>query len=136
MSRALVLDAEAVAALAAERGDRFLEVQGAIEGARRMRRDIVTPAVVLAELYRGPGRNAVVDSCLSRNSHVRVQDTDRDFARLVGSVLAAAGAGSELMVDAHVVATAIAAGGGVALTGDEDDLSRLAAPYGVTVVGI
>ena len=82
-----------------------------------------------ARRYRGPGRNLVVDACLSRFSWVRVQDTDRDFARFVGGVLAAAKVGSEMIADAHVVATAVADGGGVVLTTDGDDIRQLAAPY-------
>ena len=63
------------------------------------------------------------------------RDTDREFARLVGGVLVAAGAGSELMVDAHVVATAVEAARAVIVTGDPDDVSMLAAPFpNVTVV--
>ena len=38
-------------------------------------------------------------------------------------------AGSALMVDAHVVAVAVEAGGGVVVTGDHDDLERLSASY-------
>jgi len=126
---ALVLDAEPLSALAAGRGPRFREVYAALEAARRIQRDVVTPAVVLAELYRGPGRNPVVDACLSRFSWVRVQDTDRDFARFVGGVLAAAKDGSEMIADAHVVAAAVAHGGGVILTTDGDDIAQLSAPY-------
>lgn len=137
MSPSLVLDAEAISALASERGRRFREVQAALEAARQLRRDVATPAVVLAELYRGHSKNAVVDACLSRNSWVRVQTTDRDFARFVGGVLAAAKADSSLLADAHVVATAVVAGGGVILTGDRVDIERLAAPYlSVAVVAI
>jgi hypothetical protein len=47
----------------------------------------------------------------------------------VGSVLLTARAGSELIVDAHAVAAAVEVGGGIVLTGDPDDLHRLAAPY-------
>jgi len=129
VSPALVLDAEAVSSLARPRGTTFREVHAALEAARRMQRDVVTPAVVLAELYRGPRRNQVVDACLSRETGIRVRDTDRSFARYVGGVLAAAGAGSGNMADAHVVAAAVEAGGGVVLTGDADDLTRLAASY-------
>src|SRR5664280_1984676 len=57
-----------------------------------------------------------------------LRDTDRSFARLVGALLAEAGAGSELLADAHAVAAAVEVGGGVVLTGDVDDLSRLAGP--------
>jgi len=49
-------------------------------------------------------------------------------------VLAAARAGPEDLADAHVVATAIDAGGGVVLTGDPGDLERLAAGHPRLVV--
>lgn len=90
---------------------------------------MITPAVILAELYRGPGHNQIVDACLSRETAIGVRDTDRALARLVGGILSAAGAGSSDMADAHAVATAVEAGGGVVLTGDRRDLARLAAPY-------
>jgi hypothetical protein len=52
-------------------------------------------------------------------------------------VLAAARAGSEHLADAHVIAAAVELGGGLVLTTDPDDLSRLAASYGnVTVIGL
>ena len=77
----------------------------------------------------------MIDSLLSRETEpLELRDTDRVLARLVGSVLAAAGAGSEDLADAHVVAAAIEAGGGVILTIDEDDLNRLANPYRTIVV--
>ena len=129
MSPVLVLDSEALSSFARQRGPRFGEVRAALEAARRLQRDVVTPAVILAELYRGPGHNQVVDSCLSRDSGIRVRDTDRSFARLVGGVLASAGADSSHLADAHAVAAAVEAGGGVVLTGDEDDLSLLSASY-------
>jgi hypothetical protein len=66
---------------------------------------------------------------VGRETAILVRDTDRAFARLVGGVLTAAKTGSKDMADAHVVAAAIDAGGGVIVTGDEDDLQRLAAPY-------
>lgn len=100
-----------------------------MEAARRLQRDVITPAVVLAELYRGPGRNQTVDACLGRETGIRVRDTDRSFARFVGAVLGAAKAGSSDIVDAHAVAAVVEVGGGVVLTGDKGDLDRLAAPY-------
>lgn len=129
MSLVLVLDADALSSLARTRSSGFDEVRAAVVAARRLRCDVVAPAVILAELYRGPGHNQVVDSCLSRETGIRVRDTDRSLARLVGGVLAAAGAGSEDLADAHAVAVAMEGGGGVILTGDESDLERLAAPY-------
>jgi predicted nucleic acid-binding protein len=129
MSLVLVLDAVAISSLANQRGLKFEEVRAALEAARRLERDVVVPAVILAELYRGPKHNQTVDACLSRETAILVRDTDRAFARLVGGVLTAAKTGSKDMADAHVVAAAIDAGGGVIVTGDEDDLQRLAAPY-------
>jgi len=129
VSPVLVLDSEALSSFARGRGPRFREVRAALEAARRLQRDVVTPAVILAELYRGPGHNQTVDSCLSRDTWIHVRDTDRSFARYVGGVLAAAGAGSTDLADAHTVAAAVEAGGGVILTGDEDDLTRLSASY-------
>ncbi len=129
MSRALVLDAEALSSLSGQQGRRFSETRAALEAARRLRRNVVVPAVILAELYRGQKQNQLVDSCLSRETGLDVRDTDRDLARLVGSVLAAAKAGSEDLADAHCVAAAVEAGGGVVVTGDHRDLERLAAPY-------
>jgi predicted nucleic acid-binding protein len=129
VSRVLVLDAEALSSLARQRGPRFREVHAALEAARRLNHDVVTPAVILAELYRGGGHNQVVDACLSRESFIDVRDTDREFARYVGGVLNAARADSGDLADAHAVATAVEAGGGVILTGDQDDLDRLAAAY-------
>jgi predicted nucleic acid-binding protein len=129
VSLALVLDAEALSSLARTRGPRFREVRAALEAARRLRREVVVPAVILAELYRGPGHNQIVDACLSRETGILVRTTDQAFARLVGGVLAAARAGSADMADAHAAAAAVEAGGGVILTGDESDVKRLAAPY-------
>jgi predicted nucleic acid-binding protein len=129
MSRVLVLDAEALSSLARQRGPRFRVVRAAIEAARRLNRDVITPAVILAELYRGRGHNQIVDSCLSRESFIDVRDTDREFARYVGGVLTAAQADSRDLADAHAVAAAVEAGGGVVLTADEDDLKRLAGAY-------
>jgi predicted nucleic acid-binding protein len=52
-------------------------------------------------------------------------------------VLAAARADSTDLADAHTVAVAVEAGGGVILTADEEDLHRLAAAYpNVQVAGI
>lgn len=129
MSPVLVLDAEALSSLARQKGPRFREVRAALEATRRLQREVITPAVVLAELYRGGGHNQVVDACLSRETYIGVRETDRDFARYVGGVLTAAQADSADMADAHVVAAAVEAGGGVVLTGDADDLGRLSAPY-------
>lgn len=137
MSTVVVLDAEALSALSRRRGERFDQVKASLKAAVRLNRAVITPAVILAELYRGPQQNQVVDACLSRETGIGVRDTDRSFARLVGSVLAASGAESTDLADAHAVAAAVDAGGGVIITGDESDMVRLAAPYrNVTVAPI
>jgi len=129
MSSSVILDSVALAALAEGASEAKNVVRAAMTAALRMRREVVVPAVVLAEMYRGHHHNQVVDACLSRETGLTVRDTDRSLARLVGGVLAGSGKGSAHMVDAHVVAAAVESGGGVCLTGDPDDLSELAAPY-------
>ena len=129
MSPSIVLDNAALAALAGEATAAKEIVRAAITAAVRRRREVVVPAVVLAEMYRGRHHNQVVDACLSRETGLTVRDTDRALARLVGGILTAADRGSEDMVDAHVVGAAAECGGGVCLTGDPDDLEALAAPY-------
>ncbi len=136
MSRCVVLDAEAMSALAGRTSPRQREVRAALTAAARLGREAIVPALVLAELYRGPAR-PLIDACLSRETGIQVRVTDRSMARLVGSVLAGARAGSALIVDAHVVAAAVEAGGGIVLTSDPEDLRRLSAPYrNVQVVDI
>lgn len=108
----------------------------AVEGSRRLNREVRITTVTLAELYRGAGRSQALDALLAREEadSLRLRDTDRGLARLVGALLAEAGAGSELLADAHAVAVAVESGGGVVLTADVDDLSRLAAPYRTVVI--
>lgn len=94
------------------------------------------PAAVLLELYRGGGTDEVIDGEL-RRGYARVVTTGARTARTAGHLLAADGAGSELAVDALVVATAVRLGGGLILTHDPDDLQRLAADRpNIAVVGI
>lgn len=127
---AVVLDCEAFSALSDGRHRHNRQMMRYLEAARRLSRPVVVPTVVLAEQYRGPTRNALVDACLSRAEQaLTLRHTDRDLARLVGSVLSAADTGSAYLADAHVVAAAIEATGGVVVTGDRGDLKRLAAPY-------
>ncbi len=124
------LDAEAMNVLAGPDSPRKQRVRRVLRSAQRLGRDVLVPSVVLAELYRGRGYNQLVDACLARErASLETRDTDRRLARIVGGVLSAAGAGSAMIVDAHVVAVAVEAGGGVVVTGDRPDLERLSAPY-------
>ena len=129
MSGVVVLDNAALEALASGEGKARAAVRAALTAVLRLRRNVVVPAVVLAEMYRGRGHNQVVDTCLSRETGILVRDTDRAFARLVGGVLTGSRAASEDIVDAHVVTVAVEAGGGVCLTRDADGIGRLSAPY-------
>ena len=129
------LDAEAMNALAGPDSRRKQQVRRILRAAQRLGRDVLVPSVVLAELYRGRGFNQLVDACLARErASLETRDTDRHLARIVGGVLTAAGAGSTMIVDAHVVAAVVEAGGGVVVTGDREDLQRLAAGYHHVVV--
>jgi predicted nucleic acid-binding protein len=131
----VALDSEAFNALAGSASVRKQRVRRILRRAQLLERRVVLPSVVLAELYRGHGHNQLVDACLARESaSLDARDTDRALARIVGGVLAGAGARSTMIVDAHVVAVAVEAGGGILVTGDPDDLERLSAPYANIVV--
>ena len=103
----LVLDAEAVSNLRSPDEKHIDSVRAAIQVAIELKRPVLVPAVVLAELYRGARENASLDALLNRDGRLLTKDTSREFARFVGGVLAAAGADSSDMVDAHCVATAV-----------------------------
>jgi hypothetical protein len=104
-----------------------MQIRAALEAASRLGRDVVIPSAVLAECYRDRNHVQAIDSMLARRPAVRLRDTDRVLARLVGGLMATADVGSEAMVDAHVGAVAVEQGGGVCLTSDVEDLERLAA---------
>lgn len=122
---ALVLDAEALSSLARNRPPLERTVRAALAAALAESTNVVVPAAVLAELYRGGGHDQTVDACLAREGGIAVAATDRSLARRIGHLLATAGQGSEHHVDAAVVAVCAAAGGGVVLTGDPSDLLQL-----------
>ncbi|MDR1119043.1 MAG: type II toxin-antitoxin system VapC family toxin [Bifidobacteriaceae bacterium] len=136
--RVLVLDSEAVSNLARSSGGASPgPAQVLLERAVRDGADVVVPAAVLAEQYRGQRHDQLVDSFLGRQGAIRVIDTTREFARRVGHVLARAGRGSADHVDATVVAAAGVMGGAVIATSDPDDMRVLAAGIpGITVVPV
>jgi predicted nucleic acid-binding protein len=101
--------------------------------AHRRNRDILVPSLVCAELARGSARTRVLESAVRRHeaasgerSPLRLIDTDFALARQVGAILHAAACGSERIVDAHVVACCVPAGGGLVVTSDPADILRLA----------
>ena len=124
--RSVILDSEALSQLARRQGRSLSKVQAALRAAQRHDVDVFVPAAVLAEQYRGGRHNQTVDACLGRHSGIEVRDTDRALAKTIGGLLASVGLGSEHHVDAAVVACAVAAGGGLILTSDPDDITRIA----------
>lgn len=87
---------------------------------------IATVAAVLAEVVRGRPADAGVFAGL-RRERVEVHPVDSRTGVRAGQLLGSVGAGSELAVDAFLVADADLRGGAVIATCDAGDLERLAA---------
>jgi len=116
--------------------DRHAQVRAAMRSAHGRNNPIRIPSAILVELYRGKGFDEPIDRVLGQG-FARVVTTGARVARIAGHLLANSGAGSEMAIDAMVVATAIRFGGGMILTHDPQDLQRLAANHrNVAVVGI
>ncbi len=122
----LLLDGEALSAVAHGPPARRDRVRALVLTMRRRDLPIGTVAAVLAEVVRGRPADAAVFAGL-RGERVEVHPVDTRTGVRAGQLLGAAKAGSELAVDAFVVAVADLAGGAVIATVDPDDLGRLAA---------
>lgn len=137
MAAVVVLDAEAVEALARprERTAAALRAQAVLTVAARRRALVRVPSVVLAELYRNDARDAAIDRLIG--PVVGVITTGRRIARIAGGLLGRDRLDSCHLVDAAVIATAVRLGGAVVMTGDPDDLRLLAIdlPH-VEIVGL
>jgi predicted nucleic acid-binding protein len=134
----LILDGEALSALARPRRSplRHQRVRAALRSAERRRAEVRVPSAVLLELDRGGGTDEPIDQELGRG-YARVVTTGLRIARIAGHLLAEASRGSDLAIDALVVATAIRLGGGVILTHDPADLELLSVNYpNVRVVAV
>ena len=127
----LVLDSEAVSALARPRQNRNRHdrVRAAMRSAQQRNAPVRIPSAVLVELYRGHGTDERIDALLGRG-FAQVVTTGARIARIAGHLLADASAGSEHAIDAIAVATAIRFGGGLVATHDPVDLRRLAGGEG------
>jgi predicted nucleic acid-binding protein len=123
----LVLDSEAVSTLARPRQNpqRHQRVRAAMRSAHQRNAPVRIPSAVLVELYRGHGSDEPIDALLGRG-FAQVVTTGARIARIAGHLLADAGAGSELAIDALAVATAVRFGGGIVATHDPGDLRLLA----------
>jgi predicted nucleic acid-binding protein len=128
VARALILDAEALNALARarERGTLAERARAVLQVAHEEQALVRVPAPVLAEVCRGGSVDAPINRVLNGRG-ILVVDLTEGAARRAGALLARAGLGSTHAVDAFVVATAFEFGSAVIATGDPDDLRRLAA---------
>ena len=91
--------------------------------------EVCCAAVTLAEVCRGTVRTRRVEAALTRSfggRRVRVVPTDETLAKLVGTILHEAEAGSEFIADAHVVGVCAGADTAIVVTSDPDDITRLA----------
>lgn len=130
MAEALILDAEAVNALAQPDSRKVLARRAsAILRLAYDRRALVrVPAAVLAEVCRDVRHDAAVNRLLG-NPGILVSELTRAVAQQAGHLLARAKLSSADAVDAFVVATALQFDSAVIATGDPDDIRRLAAPF-------
>lgn len=127
MAEVLILDSEALSALAAahRRESDALRARAVLQVARDLRLPIRVPAPVLAEVCRGGARDAAVHRVLAGG--IGVVDLTRAIAERAGAALHRLGLDSSHAVDAFVVATAAVLGSSVIATHDPVDLRRLAA---------
>jgi predicted nucleic acid-binding protein len=121
----LLLDSEALSALAHGPAARRDRVRALIFEMRSRELPIAVVSAVLAEVVRGRHADAAVFAGLRRD-RVIVRSVDARVGVRAGQLLGKAGAGSELAVDAFTVAVADLSGGAVIATADIKDLERLA----------
>lgn len=121
----LLLDSEAISALAHGPDSRRDRVRALISEMRRRNLSVATAAAVLAEVVRGRPRDAGVFAGL-RRERVEVHPVDTRVGVRAGQLLGAVGAGSERAVDAFIVAVADLVGGAIIATVDVSDLVTLA----------
>lgn len=130
----LLLDSEAISAVAHGPAVRRDRVRALVAEMRSRQLPIGTVAAVLAEVVRGHPRDAGVFAGL-RRERVEVYPVDTRVGVRAGQLLGNVESGSERAVDAFVVAVADLAGGAVIATVDTADLDLLA-DYASNVVVI
>lgn len=130
MAEALILDAEAVNALAnpTARGALTNRARAIARVAYERGVLVRVPAPVLAEVCRGARFDAAINQLLNREA-VGVAALTRDIAQAAGALLAKVRLSSAHAIDAFVVATALEFEKAVIATGDAKDIQRLSAPF-------
>ena len=121
----LLLDSEAISAIANGPAARRDRVRALVTQMRRRDLPVATVAAVLAEVVRGRAADAAVFSSLKRE-RVVVHVVDARVGVRAGQLLGAVRRGSEMAVDAFLVAVADLAGGAIVATTEVKDLSLLA----------
>ena len=130
MAEALILDSEAVNALAnpKARGVQAQRAAAILRLAYQKRALVRVPAPVLAEVCRGVRYDSAVNHLLN-NPGVRVVELTRTAAQQAGHMLARLKLSSAHAIDAFVVATALQFHTAVIATAEPKDIQRLAASF-------
>ena len=121
----LLLDSEALSAVAHGPPARRDKVRALIGEMRGRDLPVATVASVLAEVVRGRPADAGVFAGL-RRERVEVHAVDTRVGVRAGQLLGSIQAGSEMAVDAFTVAVADLSGGAIVATTDPRDLELLA----------
>lgn len=121
----VVLDSEGLWAVARNDSD---DARAALAASAEAGVAVLVPATVLAETLLGDARDARVNQVLKRLQVVPIDEVIARSAARLKNISSMTGVAAT--VDATVVAVSAAAGGGIVLTSDVDDISALAA--GVT----
>jgi predicted nucleic acid-binding protein len=130
MAEALILDSEAVNALAnaTARGVLAERARAILTVAHEKRALVRIPAPVLAEVCRGPRFDSAVEHLVASRG-IGVSELTRPIAQRAGHLLAKAKLSSAHAVDAFVVSTALEFDAAVIATADPSDIRRLAARF-------
>lgn len=121
----LLLDSEAMSAIAFGPVARRDRVRALITAMRGRDLPVATVSAVLAEVIRGRPADAAVFAGM-RRERVDVRPVDTRTGVRAGQLLGAIRSGSDMAIDAFIVAVADLAGGAVIATTDPRDLRRLA----------
>ncbi len=126
MAEALILDAEALNALAhaSERGVLAERARAILRVAHDRGALVRVPAPVLAEVCRGQQFDAPVNRILAGRG-IMVLELTREISQRAGHILARVGLSSAHAVDAFVVASAQEFSSATIATGDPTDIRRL-----------
>jgi len=122
----LLLDAEALSAIAHGPSSRRDKVRALIAEMHTRELPVAIVASLLAEVVRGRAADAAVFAGV-RRERVQVHPVDTRVGVRAGQMLGRIRAGSEMAVDAFTVAVADLAGGALVATADPGDLKQLAA---------